>query len=225
MSKLYIVATPIGNMQDMTFRAIDALKNADLVLCEDTRVTGKLFARYEIQTKKQSFHAQSSDAKIEQILETLREGKSLALVTDAGTPGVSDPGTFLINKIHEELNDEVEIIPIPGASALTVTLSVCPLAVNEFTFLGFLPHKKGRETLFKEITESKRAFVFYESPHRILKTLESLTSHCSNKKVFIAREITKLHEEFKLGLAAELLEYYREHTEKVRGEFTVVVSD
>jgi len=149
---LYIVATPIGNLEDITLRALRILKEVDLVLCEDTRETGKLLHHYEIKKPLKSFHAQSKLSRIDDIIEILREGKSLALVTDAGTPAISDPGSFLIQKIKEEL-PETKIVPIPGASALTAAFSASGITGGEFTFLGFLPHKKGRETLFKEITQ------------------------------------------------------------------------
>lgn len=223
MGNLYIVATPIGNLEDMTLRAIRILKEVDMVLCEDTRETGKLLSHYEIKKPLKSFHAQSKLSKTDEILEILRDGKNLALVTDAGTPAISDPGSFLVAKIREEL-PEVKIISIPGASALTAAFSASGVVGGEFTFLGFLPHKKGRETLFKEIAASKRAYVFYESPHRILKALESLLKFAPEKKVTIARELTKIYEEFVSGTPAELLEFFGKNSEKVRGEFVVIVS-
>ena len=198
MSKFYVVATPIGNMGDITLRAIEILKEVDLILCEDTRETKKILQKYNINTLTMSYHTQSKLSKTDKIFELLKERKNLALVSDAGTPTISDPGTMLISKIKENLGD-IEIIPIPGASAVIAALSASGLPAHEFTFLGFLPHKKGRESLFKEIAESKRTMVFYESPHRILKTLESLQKFCPNKKVCIAREITKIYEEFKTG--------------------------
>ncbi|PIP69001.1 16S rRNA (cytidine(1402)-2'-O)-methyltransferase [Candidatus Nomurabacteria bacterium CG_4_9_14_0_2_um_filter_32_10] len=223
MSKFYVVATPIGNMGDITLRAIETLKEVDLILCEDTRETRKILQKYNINTPTMSYHTQSKLAKVDKIFELLKEEKNLALVSDAGTPTISDPGAMLISKIKEELRD-VEVIPIPGATALITALSASGLPTHEFTFLGFLPHKKGRETLFKEITESKRTMVFYESPHRILKTLESLVKFCPNKKVCIAREITKIYEEFKTGTPSELLEYLTKNPIKQKGEFTVLVS-
>ena len=225
MSKLYVVATPIGNLGDITFRAIETLKNVDLILCEDTRVTKKLLDRYEIKKPTMSYHAQSKLAKVDKIFTLLSEGKNLALVSDAGTPGISDPGTMLVSKIKEVFSKEkVQVIPIPGASAVITALSASGLPTHEFTFLGFLPHKKGRETLFKEITEAKRTMVFYESPHRILKTLESLNKFCPEKKVCVARELTKIYEEFKTGTTAELLQYFSENHIKQKGEFTVLVA-
>lgn len=223
MSKFYVVATPIGNMGDITYRAIETLKSVDLILCEDTRETGKLLQKYDIKKPTMSYHAQSKLAKTDKIFALLEEGKNLALVSDAGTPGISDPGAMLISKIKSELPD-VQVIPIPGATAVITALSASGLPTHEFTFLGFLPHKKGRETLFKEIAESERTMIFYESPHRILKTLESLNKFCPNKKVCMARELTKIYEEIKTGTPNEILEYLTQNPVKQKGEFTVLVS-
>lgn len=224
MSKFYVVATPIGNMEDITLRAIETLKGVDLILCEDTRETKKILEKYNINRPTMSYHARSKLSKVDKIFELLEEGKNLALVSDAGTPGISDPGALLISKIKEKFLDEVQVIPIPGATALIAALSASGLPTHEFTFLGFLPHKKGRETLFKEIALAQRTMVFYESPYRILKTLESLQKFCPNKNICLAREITKIYEEFKTGSATELLEYLNKNKEKQRGEFTVIVS-
>jgi 16S rRNA (cytidine1402-2'-O)-methyltransferase len=224
MSKFYVIATPIGNLGDITLRAIETLKNVDLVLCEDTRVTKKLLDKYNISKPTMSYHAQSKLAKVDKIFELLEASKNLALVSDAGTPGISDPGAMLVSQIKEHFNSSVDVIPIPGATALITALSGSGLPTHEFTFLGFLPHKKGRETLFKEISESKRTMVFYESPHRILKTLESLVKFCPNKKVCVARELTKIYEEFKTDTPEKVLEYFQNNKEKQRGEFTVIVA-
>jgi len=223
MSKFYVIATPIGNMEDITLRAIRILGEVDLILCEDTRQTKKLLNKYNIKNKTMSYHAQSKLAKTEKIFKLLKEGKDLALVSDAGTPGISDPGAMLVSKIKEHFSDSVDVIPLPGASAVIAALSASGLPMHEFTFLGFLPHKKGREKLFKEIALSKRTVVFYESPHRIIKTLESLVKFCPEKKICIAREMTKIYEEFKTGSAFELLEYFNKN-KKQKGEFTVIVA-
>ena len=183
MSKLFIVATPIGNLKDISLRALRVLKEVDLILCEDTRETKKLLDKYGIKKELLSYHSHSKLSKVEKIFELLGEGKNLALVSDAGTPGISDPGTVLVSKIKEKFGENVQVIPIPGATALITALSASGLATHEFTFLGFLPHKKGRETLFKEIAGAKRTYAFYESPHRIIKTLESVIF--SLKKVLI----------------------------------------
>lgn len=204
-------------------RALRVLKEVDLILCEDTRVTQKLLGNYGISTPTMSYHAQSKLSKTEKICELLSEGKNLALVSDAGTPGISDPGIALVSEIRKRL-PEVRVVAVPGASALTAFLSVSGAPTNEFIFLGFLPHKKGRETLFREMTESKRATVFYESPHRIIKTLESLQKFCPGKKVTLGRELTKVFEQVMSGTATEMLQYFTQNPDKLRGEFVVVVS-
>src|SRR3990167_2447898 len=222
MAKFFVVATPIGNMGDISFRAIETLKNVDLILCEDTRQTKKLLDKYNINKPTMSYHAQSKLAKTDKIFELLKEGKDLALVSDAGTPGISDPGAMLISQLKAHFSHGVNVIPVPGPSAVITALSASGLPTHEFTFLGFLPHKKGRETLFKEIDESKRTMAFYESPHRILKTLESLKKGMPKRQVVLGREITKLHEQFLTGTAEELEEYFTKHPETLRGEFVVL---
>ena len=202
MSTFYVIGTPIGNLEDISHRAIRILKEVDVVLCEDTRVTKRLFEKYEISTHMVSYHAQSGETKVELILEKIEEGKNIALVTDAGTPGISDPGSMLISTIREKY-PELKIVSVPGPSALTSALSIAGVPTNEFIFLGFMPHKKGRETLFKEIAESERTIVFYESTHRIMKTLESLLK--INKKITLVREITKIYEEVLQGSAETIL--------------------
>jgi 16S rRNA (cytidine1402-2'-O)-methyltransferase len=220
---IYVVSTPIGNLEDITLRALRILKEVDLVLCEDTRVTKKLLSHYDIHTATMSYHAHSTLQKIDTIIEMLRDGKNLALVSDAGTPAVSDPGSLLVEKIREALPEE-KIMAIPGASALTAAMAVAGVPVQDFTFLGFLPHKKGRETLFKEIADSERTVIFYESTHRILKALESLQKFVPTNKVVISREITKMFEETLVGTAEELLKIFADKPEKVRGEFVVIVA-
>lgn len=233
MSSLYIIATPIGNLEDITLRAIRVLKEVDLILCEDTRVTKRLLERYEINKPTMSYHAQSKLSKTDKIIALLEEGKNLALVSDAGTPTISDPGCMLVAQVRTHFMSrlnldigtvKVEIIPIPGPSAVLSALSVSGFPTSEFLFLGFLPHKKGRETLFKEITASKRTVVFYESPHRILKALESLKTYLDEKrKILVAREITKIYEENVLGTPEEVLAHFAANPDRVRGEFVVVV--
>lgn len=235
MSTLYIVATPIGNLEDITLRALRVLKEADLIFAEDTRVVKKLLAHFEIKTPVAKRHTRDEKKAAEEIIAVLESGKSVALVSDAGTPGISDPGAFLVQKVREYSGkvqpfsrskvEPFKIECVPGPSALTAALSIAGVPVSDFIFLGFLPHKKGREKIFKEIAESKRAVIFYESPHRILKTLASLEKYVSQKHVTICRELTKIHEEVKSGTAAELLEYFRNNPEKVRGEFVVIVSE
>lgn len=222
--KLYIVPTPIGNLEDMTLRAIRILKEVDLVLCEDTSVTQRLFKEYDITTKTTVFYAQTGIKNIEKIMSLLEEGKSLALVSDAGTPTISDPGVLLVDKVRKELPD-VNVIALPGASALSTALSASGITSSMFTFYGFMPHKKGRETLFTTIAESNHTSVFYESVHRIEKTMTSLISVLDESRmVVIARELTKLHEEVVRGSAEEVKNYFIQHKDKVRGEFVVIVS-
>lgn len=225
MPTLYIIATPIGNMEDMTLRAIRTLGEVDSILCEDTRVSGKLLQRYEIKKPLISYHAQSKLTKVEKIFSLLEEGKDLALISDAGTPTISDPGCMLVSQVRERFQDAVNIVPIPGASAVLSALSVSGYPSSEFVFLGFLPHKKGRETLFKEITGSKRTVVFYESPHRIEKTLASLAEHLEpERRICVSREMTKIHEEHVEGQLYDVVKYFMAHPDHIRGEFAVVVS-
>ena len=222
----YVISTPIGNMGDITLRAIETLKSVDLVLCEDTRVTKKLLDHYEIKTPTMSYHANSTIQKHDKIIDILREGKNVALVSDAGTPTISDPGVMLIQIIKSEL-PEIKIISIPGASALISALSISGIPSSQFIFYGFLPHKKGRETLFKEIAQNDKTSIFYESPHRIEKTLESLVKHLDGnekKKVVVARELTKIFEQIVEGTATEVQDYFKNNPDKVRGEFVVIVS-
>ncbi len=232
MAVIYIVGTPIGNLEDITLRALRILGSVDLILCEDTRMTKRILIRHNINKPTISYHAHSKSEKVNEILNFLRDGKNIALVSDAGTPGISDPGAELVAIIRKELALELEqglvkIESVPGPSALTAALSVAGVACADFIFLGFLPHKKGRETLFKEIADSSRASVFYESPHRILKTLDSLVKHLHglSKKVTVCRELTKTFEEVVGGSADEVKLYFDKNPDKVRGEFVVIVSE
>ncbi|OGI61927.1 16S rRNA (cytidine(1402)-2'-O)-methyltransferase [Candidatus Nomurabacteria bacterium RIFCSPHIGHO2_01_FULL_39_9] len=222
MSKFYVVATPIGNLEDITLRALRILKEVDLILCEDTRVTKKLLNHYDIGTPTLSYHQHSRLTKVDHILNLLEEGKDLALVTDAGTPGISDPGGLLVAKIREKFGNI--IYAIPGASALAAAISISGVPTDKFSFLGFLPHKKGRETLFKEIANSQRTVVFYESTHRLLKTLESLNKYLKKeRKVVVCKEISKIFEEVISGRAEEVLNYFKNHKDKQKGEFVIIV--
>lgn len=225
MGTLSVVATPIGNMGDITLRALDTFRQADAIACEDTRVTSKILARYDIQKPLLVYHAQSGKLATTRVLSLLGEGKHVALVTDAGTPGISDPGTMLVAEVRARLGDDVRIEAIPGASALTAALSIAGIPTHEFTFLGFLPHKKGRQTLMKEIAEMERTAVFYESPHRIEKALGELAAVLpAERKVTVMRELTKMYESVVSGTAAELVEHFATHPTEVRGEFVVIVS-
>lgn len=222
--KLSIIATPIGNLEDITLRALRVCKEVDYILCEDTRVTGKLLSHYEIKQSMRRYDAHASEGVHAGILRDLEEGKHIALVSDAGTPGVSDPGVFLVAAVRREL-PEVVIDAIPGASAVTAAFSIAGITGNEFCFLGFIPHKKGRETFFKQLNDYDIPVIFYESPHRIMKTLASLvTFTTSDTTVTIARELTKMHEEVVQGTSEEVLAYFTEHADHVRGEFVVLIS-
>lgn len=220
---LYIVPTPIGNLEDMTLRAVRVLKEADLVLCEDTSVTQKLFKEYGVETKTSVFYAQTGIKNIERVLLQLEEGDKIALVSDAGTPTISDPGVLLVDRVRSEL-PQVEVIALPGASALTTALSASGISSAVFTFYGFLPHKKGRETLFKTIAESDHTSVFYESVHRIEKTLESLSKILEEgRRIVVARELTKIYEEVVRGTGKEVVIHFKTHPDHLRGEFVVIV--
>lgn len=209
-------------MEDITLRALRILGEVDVVLAEDTRVTGKLLARHNITVQLKSYHQQSSEKVSAHIADLLTEGKTLALVTDAGTPGVADPGNELIARIEAVL-PSARIEPIPGASSLTAALSACGFPTNEFVFFGFLPHKKGRKTLLDEVAESPRTCVLFESPHRIGKLLTSLAERCPDRSLKIFREITKLHESSYRGTASELHQQYEEKVIPEKGEFVVVL--
>lgn len=217
---LYIVATPIGNLEDITIRAIRVMREVDLILAEDTRVSKKLLMRYDIDTPTLSYHQHSSEEKKLGVLGRLAKGEKIALVSDAGTPGISDPGNKLIDFILS-YKPEVKIVPIPGASAITTALSVCGFNVNHFVFLGFLPKKK-RNKLFDWLKEGKISFAFYESPFRIKKTLEALEQvFGGHTRIFVARELTKLHETLYRGTIREVSVQLAK--EKVKGEIVVVV--
>lgn len=221
--KLYIVPTPIGNLEDITLRAIRVLKEVDMVLCEDTSVTQRLFKEYDITTPTTVFYAQTGIRNIEKILEGLKDGKCYALVSDAGTPTISDPGVLLVDRIYKEL-EGVTVVALPGASALTTALSLSGISSASFTFYGFLPHKKGRDTLFKTIANSEMVSVCYESVHRIEKTLESLASVLdADRTVVVARELTKMHEELVRGNASFVKDFFATHKDHLRGEFVVII--
>jgi len=223
MGTLYIVATPIGNLEDITLRALSILRSVDIIACEDTRMTKRLLERHNIKDKKlTTYNERRSGASISKIVGLLKNGKNMALVSDAGTPTISDPGARLVAEARAV---GAEVVAVPGANAAVAALSISGVPSDEFLFLGFLPHKKGRETLFKEIAESKRTVVFYESPHRILKTLKSLKENiATHHGVVIARELTKIHEEVVSGSSKEVLDHFEKNPEKIKGEFVIVVS-
>lgn len=221
---LYVVGTPIGNLEDITFRALRVLRESDIILCEDTRVTKKLLLHHNIDTPTLSYHAHSGDAKYEKIHTLLEEGKVLALVSDAGTPAISDPGARLVQSVRDVLS-QVHVESVPGPSAVTTALSVTGVPADSFTFLGFPPHKKGRKTFFETVAKQTHTTVFYESPHRLLKALTALTEVLSSDvRVSVVRELTKLHEEVVQGTAREVIEHFQMHPDTIKGECVIIIS-
>lgn len=218
--KLFIVATPIGNLSDMTFRAVETLRSVDFIAAEDTRHSGILLKHYDIATPMVSFHAQSSDRKTEEIIERIQKGESAAYISDAGTPCISDPGFRLVRLAIQK---GISVLPIPGVSALTALVSVAGVPADTFLFWGFLPHKKGRQTLLKSLKMSDSATVFYESVHRFSRLLKELDEFVgSDRIIVVGRELTKMHEEIFRGTVAEALLHFT--SENTRGEFVVLVS-
>ena len=238
MGTLYIVATPIGNLKDITLRAIGALKEVDFILCEDSRQTIKLLQKYEISKPLISYFQHSKVAKTDYILEQLEKGKKLALVTDAGTPGISVPGNQLVKLVVSRLPD-VQIIPLPGPSALLAALSVSGFPTDKFIFMGFPPAKKGREKFFKKVLDVEYTVVLYESPHRILKSLGQLNNLLKAKSsrqrrgslkaaklkanVVVCRELTKRFETIYRGSVNEIIEQLNKGKNNLKGEFAIVV--
>lgn len=223
----YVIATPIGNLEDITLRALRVLREVDFVLCEDTRRTAKLLQHYKIKTSTFSYHAHSKQRCIKKILDLLEKGKDLALVCDSGTPGISDPGVKLVSRLvgtAKRADTQVrpyEITCVPGPSALTAAASISSLSTNHFLFLGFLPRKKGRKKLLKSLGEEKRTIIFYESPHRIKKTLKEFREFLGEIKIEVFRELTKKFETVYRGSTSEVL---AKLPEKVKGEIVVIVS-
>ena len=217
--KLYIVATPIGNMGDITIRALETLKSVDFILCEDTRVAKKLLDRYEISKLTISYHHHSDAKKVNEIKKMINDGKNLALVTDAGTPGISDPGNLLIAELCK--NNPPEIVPIPGACAAVASLSVSGFPTDKFVFMGFPPHKNKRQKYFKEVAECDETVVFYESGHRIIKCLNDLKAVLKPvRQILVGREITKMFETFYRGTIDEIIQNMKDE----RGEFVIVIN-
>lgn len=217
---LYIVPTPIGNLKDITYRAVEVLREVSLILAEDTRTSKKILTEYQINTPLKSFHAHNEHAKLEEILELLQNGDDIALVSDAGTPGISDPG-FLLSRACQE--NDIKITCLPGATALIPAIVASGLPCDKFHFEGFLPHKKGRQTRLKYLAELEQTFVLYESPHRLVKCLNQLISFCGeDRQACVCREISKMHEETNKNSLKELLNHY-ESKDKVKGEIVIVV--
>ncbi len=227
MSCIYIVATPIGNLEDISLRAIRILKEVDFILCEDTRRTKILLAKYDIKIPTISYHQHSKLEKIDHIKELLKRGKNLALVSDAGTPGISDPGNKLLEEILLNLSDSIKIIPIPGPSALLVAASISGFPMDKFLFMGFPPQKNKRRKFFEEIVLVKHPVVFYESTYRILKTLQELKDtytryNIQDTRLVVCRELTKKFEEAYRGSIDKIIENLKKG--ETRGEFVVIVS-
>lgn len=219
MSKLYLVPTPIGNLEDMTFRAIKVLKQVDLILAEDTRTSGKLMKHFEVATPMQSHHMHNEHKMVDRIIQRLQRGDTIALISDAGTPAISDPG-FLLTRACVENNIDVECLP--GATAFVPALVNSGLPNDKFIFEGFLPVKKGRQNRLKLLTEETRTMIFYESPHKLLKTLGNFTEYFGeDRQVSVSRELSKLHEETIRGTAKQVLDHFEKKPPK--GEIVVVV--
>jgi len=219
LGKLYIVATPIGNLNDITIRALETLKQVDFVLCEDTRISKRLLENYQLLTSTISYHQHSDNKKVKDIEGLLNEGKDLALITDAGTPGISDPGNRLIESLTINIKD-LEIIPIPGPSAIITLLSISGFPTDKFVFLGFPPNKNKRKKYFEELNEIKYTVVLYESSHRIKKTLKDILDICGDRKVVVGRELTKKFETIYRGKVSEVLKKVKD-----KGEFVIVISN
>ncbi|MFA6963294.1 MAG: 16S rRNA (cytidine(1402)-2'-O)-methyltransferase [Patescibacteria group bacterium] len=218
---LYIVATPIGNLSDMTLRGLEILKSVDLIACEDTRNTGVLLKHFEISKPLVSYFQHSKIGKIEQLIQELKSGKDIALVSDAGTPGISDPGEYLISQIRDQF-PEINVIPIPGVSAVVAAASVSGLIDKEYYFAGFLPKKKGRQTKFKSFSTLDCPIVIYENALRLERTLKDVQTYLGeDTEVFIAREITKMFEEYWGGSVSIVLENLKKHT--LKGEIVLIV--
>lgn len=215
---LYIVATPIGNLEDITMRAIRILKEVDYIAAEDTRHSQILLQKYEIQKPTISFHAWSDDRKLTNIVDMLKDGKNIALISDAGTPGISDPGYVLVKTAIEA---GIQIVPVPGPAAFLTALCASGLPTHQFLYLGFLPMKKGRQTLLETFKEEERTIIFYESPHRLVKTLAEFAQKFPSRPMVVARELTKVFEEFFRGTTQEACEYFQKKTPK--GEFVLML--
>lgn len=220
MSTLYIVATPIGNLQDITYRAVKTLSEVDIIACEDTRVTQRLLTHYDIHKRLIATHAHNEKASARGIIELLREGSTIAFVSDAGTPGISDPGSLLVEQVRAA---GFSVIPIPGVSAVITSVSVAGIAGKSFTFEGFLPVKSGkRDARLRELLDRSEAFILYESPYRLLKVLAALAALEPERKVMVAREITKIHEEFVAAKTVQVLEEFSSR-QSIKGECVLLV--
>ena len=219
LGKLYLVPTPIGNLKDITLRALEVLKFVDIVAAEDTRQTLKLLNHFEIKKSLMSYHKHNEQEKSEDIIELLKEGHNIAIVTDAGTPGISDPGAVIVKKC---INENIDFEVLPGATAITTALVYSGLDTTKFLFRGFIPREnKERKILLNEIKDVKESIILYESPYRVVSTLETLLEYLGNRNIAICRELTKLHEEIKRGKIDELIDYFKNTAPK--GEFVLVI--
>ncbi len=221
MGVLYVIATPLGNLKDITFRSVETLNAVDFILCEDTRRALKLLSFYNIRKPLISYHQHSKTEKVNKILSLIEDGKDIALITDAGTPAISDPGGFLIELIVKRFGDDAEIVPIPGPSALTAMASISGFPVDKFLFLGFPPTKKRRSQFFNEIASSQYPVILYESMHRILKTMADLIKINPKREVVVGRELTKKFETIYRGEVADVLDKIKK--EPIKGEFTIII--
>ncbi|MEP6646535.1 MAG: 16S rRNA (cytidine(1402)-2'-O)-methyltransferase [Saprospiraceae bacterium] len=219
---LYIVPTPIGNLGDITHRALEILSSADIILAEDTRTSKRLLDKYNIATPLRSYHAFNEHQTTSAILDLLKEGKTIALISDAGTPGISDPGFLLVRTCREA--DE-EVVVLPGPTAFVPALVGSGFPCDRFYFEGFLPHKKGRATRWKHLSTLTQTIILYESPYRLIKCLEEIREYIvAEKRVCVVREISKIHEQYHFGSATDLLQEFEKHPEKIKGEIVILIS-
>ncbi len=218
---LYLVPTPVGNLEDVTLRALRILREVDVIACEDTRTTGRLLAKYEIETPLTSYHDHNERSKAPQLVARIKGGATIALVSDAGTPGISDPGFFLVRAC---LQEGIEVQALPGATAFVPALVSSGLPSDRFVFEGFLPHKKGRQTRIQDLASEPRTIVLYESPHRLVKLLTALVdAFGADRQAAVCRELSKMFEEVRRGTLEDLLSHYQA-SERIRGEIVVVIA-
>ena len=225
MGKIFVLATPIGNLKDITLRGLEVLKEADFILAEDTRVVSKLLGHYDIKKPVISFFEHSPKSKTEEIIKLLTEGRNLVLLSDAGTPNLSDPGYSLINAVLKKFGSNIQIIPIPGPSSLTALISISHFPLNEFVFMGFPPSKKGREKFFGQVTNESRPVILFESTYRILKTLQALTKGNPSREMILAKELTKVFEKTWRGSVLEINQIISKLSkDEIKGEFVLALN-
>lgn len=220
--KLYLIPTPIGNLEDITLRSIRVLKEVDIIFAEDTRTSGQLLKHLDISKPLFAHHAHNEHVGVAGVIKLIKEGKMVGLISDAGTPGISDPGFLLVKTCIEQ---GIEVETLPGATALIPALVNSGFPLDRFVFEGFLPHKKGRQTRWRAISEEERTTVLYESPHRLLKALEQIIEFIGpNRPIMVARELSKMHEQMVRGSATEVLTYFDQNPDKIRGEIVIVIA-